>query len=76
MIGFGASLVLPSESIGFLGLLLFLLGFWNLIKLVLPGCEEEIAEDDMEAVSKLAGMRSIVEVATITLMNGGDNIVT
>lgn len=76
MIGFGASLVLPSEPIGFLGLLPILLGVWNLIKLLLPCDDEETAEDDIEAVSKLAGMRSIVKVAAITLMNGGDNIGT
>lgn len=76
MIGFGASLVLPSEPIGFLGLLPILLGIWNLTKLLLPRVEREIAEDDMAAVSKLAGMRSILKVAAITLMNGGDNIGT
>ncbi|CZR50193.1 uncharacterized protein PAC_00065 [Phialocephala subalpina] len=72
MIGFGVSLVLPSEPIGFLGLLPILLGIWKLLDLLFPAPE---GEEDNEK-SKLAGMKSILKVSVITLMNGGDNIGT
>ncbi|KAF8860765.1 hypothetical protein BDZ45DRAFT_800473 [Acephala macrosclerotiorum] len=71
MIGFGVSLVLPSEPIGFLGLLPILLGVWKLFDLLFPRIEEEEEEE-----SKFAGMRSVLKVSVITLMNGGDNIGT
>jgi len=70
MIGFGASLVLPSEPIGFLGLLPILLGIWKLCGLLLPTKEEEPEEPN------IAGMKSILKVSIITIMNGGDNIGT
>ncbi|KAH8901718.1 hypothetical protein GQ53DRAFT_8455 [Thozetella sp. PMI_491] len=70
MIGFGASLLLPSEPIGFLGLLPALLGVWHLLGLLFPEPEEE------PEASKLGGFRSILKVAMITVMNGGDNIGT
>lgn len=70
MIGFGASLLLPSEPIGFLGLLPILLGIWKLFDLVFQIREEEPEKLD------IAGMKSILKVSTITLMNGGDNIGT
>jgi cadmium resistance protein CadD (predicted permease) len=66
MIGFGVALVLPSEPIGFLGLLPIMLGVWKGYDLVIPPKEEDDAN--------LAGMKSILIVALITLMNGGDNI--
>lgn len=69
MIGFGASLVLPSEPIGFLGLMPILLGIWKSFDLVVPS-EEESQQ------SNLAGAKSIFKVAIITVMNGGDNIGT
>ncbi|KAH8663573.1 cadmium resistance transporter-domain-containing protein [Tricladium varicosporioides] len=70
MIGFGVALVLPSEPIGFLGLLPILLGVWMFFGLLFP--EEE---EDPEK-SNIAGMKSILKVSVITLMNGGDNIGT
>jgi cadmium resistance transport/sequestration family protein len=71
MVGFGVSLALPSEPIGFLGLLPILLGVWKLLDdVIFPGEEEE------EEKSKFASMKSILKVASITLMNGGDNIGT
>jgi cadmium resistance protein CadD (predicted permease) len=41
MIGFGVSLVLPSDPIGFLGLLPMLLGIWKLFDLIFPTKEED-----------------------------------
>jgi cadmium resistance protein CadD (predicted permease) len=70
MIGFGASLLIPSEPIGFLGLLPILLGIWKLFDLLLPTKEEESEK------SNIAEMKSILKVSIITLMNGGDNIGT
>lgn len=70
MIGFGASLVLPSEPIGFLGLLPILLGIWKLFCLLLPTKEEEPEKPN------IAGMKSILKVSIVTIMNGGDNIGT
>lgn len=72
MIGFGASLVLPSEPIGFFGLLPALLGVWKGLGLMFP----KAAEDDVLKDSKLTGMKSVSKVAIITIMNGGDNIGT
>ncbi|TWU77321.1 hypothetical protein ED733_005073 [Metarhizium rileyi] len=72
MIGFGVSLVLPSEPIGFLGLLPILLGLWNMIGLFFPSREEEEESD----TPRVAGMKSIFKVAVVTVMNGGDNIST
>lgn len=71
MIGFAVALVLPSEPIGFLGLLPVLLGIWNLFGLFSPSQEEEDAPP-----TRLKGVRSILKVALVTLMNGGDNIGT
>lgn len=70
MIGFGVSLVLPSEPIGFLGLLPILLGIWKLFDLFMPTEEEETEK------SNFAGVKSILKVSTVTVMNGGDNIGT
>jgi cadmium resistance protein CadD (predicted permease) len=71
MIGFGVSLTLPPEPIGFLGLLPILLGVWKLLEVVFPTEEEEEA-----GKSRIAGMKSIFKVSVITVMNGGDNIGT
>lgn len=70
MIGFGLSLVLPSEPIGFLGLFPILLGVWKFSSLFLPQKEQETE------VSTAAGAKGIFKVTLITLMNGGDNIGT
>ncbi|KAI0534504.1 cadmium resistance transporter-domain-containing protein [Xylaria digitata] len=70
LIGFGVSLVLPSEPIGFLGLLPILLGFWKLLELLLPSEEQEPENLRVE------GIKSILKVAFITLLNGGDDIGT
>lgn len=71
MIGFAVSLVLPAAPIGFLGLLPVLLGIWNFFGLFLPSAEEEATPP-----TRLKGVRSILKVALVTLMNGGDNIGT
>ncbi|KZZ95330.1 Cadmium resistance transporter [Moelleriella libera RCEF 2490] len=77
MIGFGVSLVLPSEPIGFLGFLPILLGVWNMFDLVIHSADDDEADDATEAaVTRIASMRSIFKVALVTLMNGGDNIGT
>lgn len=67
MIGFGASLLLPPEPIGFLGLMPILLGVWKALDLVFPTEEEETN------ISNIAGMKSILKVSMVTVMNGGDN---
>ena len=71
MIGYGVSLVLPSEPIGFLGLLPILLGIWKLIGLFISK-----KEDDSESSSRIQALKSILKVSSITVMNGGDNIGT
>ncbi|KAJ5966340.1 hypothetical protein N7481_013054 [Penicillium waksmanii] len=50
MIGFGVSLVLPSEPIGFLGLLPMLLGVWALIGLIFGGDDDDDNEEDGDVV--------------------------
>lgn len=70
MIGFGASLLLPSEPIGFLGFLPLLLGIWKLFGLLFPTKEEEPEK------SNIAAIKSILKVSTVTVVNGGDNIGT
>ncbi|OSS48876.1 hypothetical protein B5807_07175 [Epicoccum nigrum] len=70
MIGFAVALVLPSEPIGFLGLLPLLLGVWKGVELFIPVKEED------EENRRVASMKSILKVAIITIMNGGDNIGT
>ncbi|CAI6332943.1 unnamed protein product [Periconia digitata] len=78
MIGFGLALVLPAEPIGFLGLLPILLGLWKGFDIVFPDREEEDdgLEEDNGRKSKIASVKSVLKVAGITLMNGGDNIGT
>jgi len=71
LIGFGIAFVIPSQPIGFLGLLPVLLGVWKILGLLLP--KEETIEDGKEGVK---GWRSVMVVATVTIMNGGDNIGT
>ncbi|EHK15188.1 uncharacterized protein TRIVIDRAFT_70099 [Trichoderma virens Gv29-8] len=70
MIGFGVSLVLPPEPIGFLGLLPILLGIWKFCHLFFPESEEDTE------ISTAASLKGIFKVALITVMNGGDNIGT
>src|SRR5207248_951786 len=70
MVGFGASIALPSEPIGFLGLLPLLLGIWKVFGLFPPKKEEEPEE------SSISGVKSILKVASITVINGADNIGT
>jgi cadmium resistance protein CadD (predicted permease) len=74
MIGFGVSLVLPSEPIGFLGLLPILLGAWKVCHLFSSAPEEPSEETGTSAAA--AAAKGILKVALVTLMNGGDNIGT
>lgn len=70
MIGFGISLVLPSEPIGFLGILPIVLGLWKFCQLLYPKTDED------NVISTPATVKGIQKVTAITLMNGGDNIGT
>ncbi|OAA82027.1 Cadmium resistance transporter [Akanthomyces lecanii RCEF 1005] len=81
MIGFGISLALPSEPIGFLGFLPMLLGFWALFDLLLSRGDDD--DDDEQGqdgehfqMTHATRIKVIIKVATITLINGGDNIGT
>lgn len=72
MIGFGIAVVLPTEPIGFLGLLPILLGFWGLLELLI-----QTEEDDDDGVEVgVGGWRAISKVAAVTVVNGGDNMGT
>ncbi|KAM0712290.1 hypothetical protein Q7P37_011384 [Cladosporium fusiforme] len=71
MIGFAATIVLPTEPIGFLGFLPMLLGFWSLLDLLIQD-----DDDDDEVEVGIGGWKAISKVATITVINGGDNIGT
>lgn len=71
MIGFGIAVVLPTEPIGFLGLLPILLGCWSLLDLIVQTEEED---DGVEV--GVGGWRAISKVAVVTVVNGGDNIGT
>ncbi|KAI0147579.1 cadmium resistance transporter-domain-containing protein [Xylariaceae sp. FL1272] len=70
LIGFGLSLAVPSEPIGFVGLVPILLGVWNLLNLLFPADEEE--PENLRA----GGLKAVLKVSLITIANGGDNIGT
>ncbi|KAI6352486.1 hypothetical protein MCOR25_009399 [Pyricularia grisea] len=87
MIGFGAAFLLPTEPIGFLGLLPILLGVWWLSALVFPGGDDDDDDPTLTDVTaaggsttvgifSLVGIKSILKVASITVINGADNIST
>lgn len=78
MIGYGLAMVLPAEPIGFLGLLPMLLGSWKLLEIALGVDDDEDEElgDTIAKKSRSASVKSVLKVAAITLMNGGDNIGT
>ncbi|KAM3558959.1 hypothetical protein ARSEF4850_004346 [Beauveria asiatica] len=77
MIGFGISLALPSEPIGFLGFLPMLLGFWALFDVLLSRAgDDHEQEDEHFRMTNATRIKVIIKVATITLINGGDNIGT
>ena len=71
MIGFGIAVVLPTEPIGFLGLLPILLGLWGLLDLLI-----RTEEEDDEVEVGVGGWRAISKVAAVTAVNGGDNMGT
>lgn len=75
LIGFAVAVALPSEPIGFLGLLPILLGVWKLFSLLLSKQDQSEEEDQPES-RRAAGAKSVFKVAIITVMNGGDNIGT
>lgn len=74
LIGYGVARVLPSEPIGFLGLLPILLGVWKFFGLLFP--KQDNAEEEQPAPTHLASAKSVLKVSAITMMNGGDNIGT
>ncbi|PVH99789.1 hypothetical protein DM02DRAFT_614774 [Periconia macrospinosa] len=80
MIGYGLAMVLPAAPIGFLGLLPIMLGVWKILELAFSNFddeEEQAGEGGREGnTSKRASVKSVVKVAGITLMNGGDNLGT
>lgn len=71
MIGYGLAFVIPVEPIGFLGLVPMLLGVWLGLGLLIPCQEEGEAE-----VGTVDNLKSILKVAAVTIMNGGDNVGT
>ncbi|XP_014556219.1 hypothetical protein COCVIDRAFT_26938 [Bipolaris victoriae FI3] len=73
LIGFAAAVGLPSEPIGFLGLLPLLLGVWKGLGVLFP---KSIDEEEEQESQRIANTKTILKVATITIMNGGDNIGT
>lgn len=74
LIGYAVAVVLPSEPIGFLGLLPILLGAWKLFGLLFP--KKGDAELQRSPSTSIANTRPVLKVALITMMNGGDNIGT
>ncbi|KAF4955606.1 hypothetical protein FGADI_4441 [Fusarium gaditjirri] len=75
LIGYGASLLIPAEPIGFLGLLPILLGIWRILSYVFNKDEDEEESLDQE-LTTADGFKSVFKVASITIMNGADNIST
>lgn len=71
MIGYALAFAVPTEPIGFLGLLPIMVGTWRAIDLFFP-----VEEQEREEWEKRASLRSVGKVAAITLMNGGDNVGT
>ncbi|KFY90306.1 hypothetical protein V500_05212 [Pseudogymnoascus sp. VKM F-4518 (FW-2643)] len=74
LIGFAVAVALPTEPIGFLGLLPILLGVWKLFDLLFP--KKDDTEEEGSESQRIANARSVFKVALITIMNGGDNIGT
>jgi cadmium resistance protein CadD (predicted permease) len=74
LIGYAVAVVLPSEPIGFLGLLPLLLGVWKLFGLLFP--KRGDTEQQQTGSTRIANTKPVLKVALITMMNGGDNIGT
>ncbi|KFZ11336.1 hypothetical protein V502_07593 [Pseudogymnoascus sp. VKM F-4520 (FW-2644)] len=74
LIGFAVAVALPTEPIGFLGLLPILLGVWKLFDLLFP--KKDDTEEEGSESQRIANAKSVFKVALITIMNGGDNIGT
>ncbi|KAL8788287.1 MAG: hypothetical protein Q9195_007384 [Heterodermia aff. obscurata] len=75
LIGFAVAVALPSEPIGFLGLLPTLLGVWRFFGLLINKKEDSTEGEESES-KRIANAKSVLKVAIITIMNGGDNIST
>lgn len=69
LIGFAVAAAIPSEPIGFLGLLPILLGVWRLFGLLFP--KKDDTEEEQPESKRIANAKSVLKVASITIMNGG-----
>ncbi|KAG5789623.1 hypothetical protein H9Q69_011320 [Fusarium xylarioides] len=76
MIGYGASLLIPAEPIGFLGLLPILLGIWWILTYIFSNEDEDEDEALDQELTTADGFKAVFKVASITVMNGADNIST
>lgn len=78
LVGFAIATVLPTEPLGFLGLLPILLGIWKALESLIHSHDPDKVTNQSEEppMSKLAGVRAILKVSSITIINGGDNIGT
>lgn len=74
LIGFAVAVALPSEPIGFMGLVPILLGIWKFFDLLFP--KKDDTEGEGSESQRIANAKSVFKVAIITIMNGGDNIGT
>lgn len=70
LIGYGASFIMPTEPIGFLGLVPICIGISKLIELILHRNVEEV-ESLRDYKEKI---KNVIKIASITVSNGGDNI--
>lgn len=71
MAGYGASFLFDAEPIGFLGLLPVSLGVWKAMGLLFKDNDAPFAK-----LGATSTIKAILKVATVTIMNGGDNIGT
>lgn len=71
MAGYGASFLFDPEPIGFLGLLPISLGVWKVMGLIFKDIDAPPAK-----LGTTTTVKAILKVASVTIMNGGDNIGT
>jgi cadmium resistance protein CadD (predicted permease) len=71
MAGYGASFLFDAEPIGFLGLLPVSLGVWKAMGLIFKDNDAPLAK-----LGATSTIKAILKVASVTIMNGGDNIGT
>lgn len=71
LIGYGAAYLIDPEPIGFLGLLPISMGIWKTLGLIFVDEESGPAK-----LGTATTVKMILKVASVTLMNGGDNVGT